>query len=90
MARRAKQREPEFLRSQLVELLENFKVCLEQGNIREQVLDLVPANYLLRDLGSSLIDEQEYSARDRIIYYLKEYVGRVVHGGRTDGRSWNK
>jgi len=45
------------------------------------VLQLVPAYHLLRDLGSSLIpDDNANSARDRILLYMKKHVGIVLHG----------
>jgi 5-methylcytosine-specific restriction endonuclease McrA len=45
------------------------------------VLALIPAFYLLRDLGSSLIPKQEASAaRDRILAYFRKYPFVVIHG----------
>ncbi|WP_426447296.1 HNH endonuclease [Siccibacter colletis] len=81
MARRSKQNVPETLRKQLLVLISDFEDKLRDGSIREQVLALVPANHLLRDLGSSLIKEQDCSsARDRILAYLLKYPGIVIHG----------
>jgi phytoene dehydrogenase-like protein len=45
------------------------------------VRELIPANHLLRDLGSSLLrDESAQAARERILRYLLKYVGIVIHG----------
>ena len=42
---------------------------------------LVPANHLLRNLGSSLLNEDGCnSARDRILAYLLKYPREVIHG----------
>lgn len=42
---------------------------------------LIPANHLLRDLGSSLVvGEDSNSARDRILSYLLKYPKSIVHG----------
>lgn len=81
MARRSQRDNPEQLRKKLISLLEDFEQKLLENNLREQVKSLVPANYHLRDLGSSLIkDEQVESARDRILAYLRKYPGEVIHG----------
>ncbi|MCF6199162.1 MAG: HNH endonuclease [Hyphomicrobiaceae bacterium] len=80
MARRPKQGDPEKLRAQLVELLENYEAHLLKGDLRTKVRELVPANHLLCDLGSSLVDNKFPAARDRILFYLKECVCEVVHG----------
>ena len=81
MARRSQRDNPEQLRKKLISLLEDFEQKLLENDLREQVKSLVPANYHLRDLGSSLInDEQVESARDRILAYLRKYPGEVVHG----------
>lgn len=44
------------------------------------MLSLVPAFHLLRDLGSSLINENISAARDRIIFYLRKYPRKIIHG----------
>lgn len=82
MARRSKKGDPEALRGKLVDLLLRFEEHLKSSNLRTQVQELVPAHHLLRDLGSSLIDEPNTdSARDRILAYFKKYVGSVLAGG---------
>ena len=81
MARRSNQDDPEALRQKLIELLTNFEGHIQDSNLRTQVKELVPANYLLRDLGSSLITgNNSDSARDRILLYLSKHIGIVIHG----------
>lgn len=81
MARRSSIGDPEELRSALVCLLSNFEELLKSCDLREQVRELIPANYLLRDLGSSLLrDESIKAARDRILHYLLKYVGVIIEG----------
>lgn len=79
MARRSSVADPESLRVELIELLVNFERHLEESGLREQVRELIPANHLLRDLGSSLLrDEAATAARERILRYLLKYVGVVI------------
>ncbi|GAB3039634.1 HNH endonuclease [Bowmanella dokdonensis] len=81
MARRSKRDTPESLRVELINLLSKFEEKLLDENLREQVKGLVPANHLLRDLGSSLIkDDGASSARDRILSYLRKYTGTLLVG----------
>ena len=81
MARRSKRKSPEELRLELITLLENFEARLLDEDLRSQVQGLVPANYILRDLGSSLISEDNAnSARERILSYLLAYPQIVLHG----------
>lgn len=81
MARRSKKSVPETLRKQLLALITDFEYKLKDDSLREQVLALIPANHLLRDLGSSLMnDENCNSARDRILAYLLKYPGVIIHG----------
>lgn len=81
MARRSKVNNPEEIREELVELLQNFKTHLAKSDLRAQVLELVPAHLMLRDLGSSLQGvEAQTSARERILLYFKKYVGEVICG----------
>jgi hypothetical protein len=81
MARRSKKSEPETLRKQLLALISDFENKLAEDSLREQVLSLIPANHLLRDLGSSLMHEEGCnSARDRILAYLLKYPRVIIHG----------
>lgn len=81
MARRSKKSEPETLRKQLLALITDFEHKLAEDSLREQVLSLIPANHLLRDLGSSLMHEEGcHSARDRILTYLLKYPRVIIHG----------
>lgn len=69
------------LRKQLIELLTNFEEHLKSSGLRDQVRSLIPANYLLRDLGKSLIrDASQLSARQRILSYLRRFPGEVLEG----------
>ena len=81
MARRSRTGDPEELRRKLIELLEQFEERLRTGTLREQVHDLVPAHFHLRDLGSSLGElVEESSSRARILRYLRAYQGEVIDG----------
>ncbi|MBK0032094.1 HNH endonuclease [Erwinia sp. S43] len=81
MVRRSKKNEPETLRKQLAVLIADFESRLLESSLREQVLALVPATHVLRDLGSSLInDEGCNSARERILAYLMKYPREIIHG----------
>lgn len=81
MAKHSKTADPEKFRKELVELLENFEEHLKSSALRDQVLHLVPAATLLRNLGSSLIrGPEDKSARHRILAYLRKYVGTVISG----------
>ncbi|WP_227729245.1 HNH endonuclease [Yersinia proxima] len=81
MARRSQKSTPEKLRKELLELITDFEHKLLDESLREQVRALVPANHLLRDLGSSLIvGEDNNSARDRILSYLIRYPRQIILG----------
>ncbi|MCF6211594.1 MAG: HNH endonuclease [Gammaproteobacteria bacterium] len=80
MARRSNQSNPEELRKRLLDLLINFENKLLKENLRSQVKELIPAHYLLRDLGSSLIPTTVTAARDRILHYLTKYPNTVIKG----------
>ena len=81
MARRSQRDDPEVIRRELVDLLVNFERHLAHSDLRTKVCGLIPANHLLRDLGSSLVvGDDTASARDRILHYMRRHVGIVVHG----------
>lgn len=80
MARRSRQSVPEHIRQELVSLLQDFESKLVSDDLREQVLNLIPAYRLINDLGSSLIPEDIPASRDRILYYLKKYPLTVIDG----------
>lgn len=81
MARRSKQSIPEKLRNELLELIIDFEHKLLEESLRDQVKTLVPANHILRDLGSSLVvGDNSNSARDRILSYLAKYPRQIIHG----------
>jgi hypothetical protein len=81
MARRSKKSDPDKLCKDLITELEGLSIYLPTNDMKAKVTALVNANYLIRDLGSSLVsDAASQSARDRILFYLKQNVGNVVHG----------
>tara|TARA_Y100000780_G_scaffold231681_1_gene258073 strand:- start:759 stop:1730 length:972 start_codon:yes stop_codon:yes gene_type:complete len=81
MARRSKRTDPETLRKELVDLLIKFKSKLLEDDLRDKVKDLISANHLLRDLGSSLINEDDTnSARERILAYFRKYPTTLICG----------
>lgn len=81
MAHSVKNGNPEVLRRELIDLLTGFEQRLREEDLRNQVQALVPAVYLLRDLGSSLIPQNDAeSARERILYYLRRYQFKVIAG----------
>lgn len=81
MPRRPMQDDPRTLRKRLVELLERLDCEIPSDDVRRDVLALVPAFHLLRDLGSSLLpNEGEEAARDRILSYMRQYPGVPIAG----------
>lgn len=78
MTRRSKQGDPEKLRQKLAELFINFKADSNSGDLRSKVIGLVPAFHLLRDLGSSIVNQEIPAAIDRIIFYLKKYPRKII------------
>jgi hypothetical protein len=81
VVRRSRQDDPEAIRLQLLELLHDFSHELSGDDLRSKVRALIPSFHLLRDLGSSLIPQQDAdSARDRILFYFKKYPLAVIEG----------
>jgi hypothetical protein len=81
MAGQSKRNDPATLLSRLEDLPANFERELQSNDLRRKVLALVPANTVLRSLGSSLIDKQyAQGARDRIIFYLRKYPLTIISG----------
>lgn len=81
MVRRSRHDDPEAIRLQLLELLYGFGHELSGDDLRSKVRALIPSFHLLRDLGSSLIPQQDAdSARDRILFYFKKYPLVVIEG----------
>lgn len=73
--------DPASLLRRLEDLLANFERELQSQDLRKKVLALVPANDVLRSLGTSLIDKQlASSARDRIIFYFRKYPHTIICG----------
>ncbi len=73
----------DVLRRRLIELLSDLPERLQHGSVGEQVCELVQIHHHLRDLGASigatLAPDDAGSGRARIIAYLREQVGRIVH-----------
>ena len=73
----------DVLRRRLIELLTDLPERLQHGSVGDQVGELVQIHHHLRDLGASigaaLAPEDAGSGRARIIAYLREQVGRIVH-----------
>ncbi|PTM10226.1 MAG: HNH endonuclease [Bacteroidetes bacterium] len=62
-------------------IISNFEEYLERKELRPKVLEMVKILHLYRDLGISLVDnERNLSARNRILKYLKGYVGHLING----------
>ncbi len=81
MTGQLKRTDPSALLKRLNDLLANFDRELQSDDLRKKVLALVPANAVLRSLGSSLIEKQfAVSARDRILYYLRRYPHTIISG----------
>jgi hypothetical protein len=81
VARRPERNNPGAIRLQLMELLSSFDSELMCDDLRAKVKSLIPAFHLLRDLGSSLIpQENAHSARDRILFYLRKYPMFIIQG----------
>lgn len=83
MARRSQTGNPEELRLKLLELLDELPDRLQSGTVGEQVCGLVEVNLHLRALGASigasLAPEDADSGRARLLAYLRNQVGRIVH-----------
>ncbi|MDE3819749.1 hypothetical protein [Sinorhizobium meliloti] len=64
-------------------LLKDFPDYLETGTVGEQVCRLVEVHHGLRDLGvaivAPLLEEDADSGRARLLAYLRDQVGRIVH-----------
>lgn len=79
--RKMKQTDPETLRRELARLIENFEAELRSGELRKKVLALIPIFHGLRELGKALLPaECASAARDRILYYLRNYPRTVISG----------
>jgi hypothetical protein len=79
--KKVKQADPEAMRQTVADLIKNFEAELRSGELRSKVLALVPILHGLRDLGKALIPaEYASAARDRILYYFREYPGTIING----------
>jgi len=74
-------RNPEGCRQGVEELIRNFETHLQEGELRTKVLALIPVFHGIRALGKSLIPyELAHAARDRILYYFRQYPKIVING----------
>lgn len=79
--KKTKSVDPEAVRQEVAALITNFEAELYSGELRPKVLALVPIFHGLRDLGKALIPpEYASAARDRILYYFRQYPGTVING----------
>lgn len=73
--------DPNVLRQELATLLEDFADELAAGTLRSRVRKLIPAEHLLRSLGSSLVPgDTDSAARDRILTYFRTYPRVPIPG----------
>ncbi len=71
----------EACRQHVEELIRNFEAHLRKGELRTKVLALIPIFHGIRDLGRSLIPHSLASAaRDRILFYFRQYPKVVING----------
>lgn len=71
----------EEIRKKLQELIINFEQELASGDLRKQVLALIPCFNHLRELGKSLVSaDVARSARDRILHYFLKYPRVIIKG----------
>ncbi|CCD89886.1 Conserved protein of unknown function; putative HNH endonuclease [Bradyrhizobium sp. ORS 285] len=82
MARRSRPSDDlKQLAEELSGLLEGFNEKIDEEDVREKVLALVPAFHKLRDLGSSIApSDKGEAAIDRLISYLLKYPLTVIDG----------
>lgn len=80
MARRSKTDDPKKLISGLADTLSAYAQGFDRRQLKDRVLGLVDAHYLLRDLGSSLMPDAPKAARQRILAYFRANIGQVVSG----------
>lgn len=73
--------DPEAVRQKVARLIANFEAELQSGQLRQKVLALIPIFHGLRDIGKALIPAENASAaRDRILYYFRQYPGTIING----------
>jgi len=73
--------DPEVVRQKVAKLIANFEAELQSGELRPKVLALIPIFHGLRDIGKALIPaEYASAARDRILYYFRQYPGTIING----------
>lgn len=66
------------LKQQLIQLLAAFETG-SRADLRTQVLSLLPVWDTLKELGTSLVPaDMAKSARDRILFYLRQYPCQII------------
>ncbi|HPQ69215.1 MAG TPA: HNH endonuclease [bacterium] len=81
MSKRTLNTDPEALRKELINLLENFEQKLLTNDLRGKVISLIPALKKFRDLGKSLIPEIHENgdaAKKRMLHYFKCYPRLII------------
>ncbi len=75
------ERTPESINKKIVALLGNFERELKGKNLRKKVQALIPVFHNLKDLGKSLIPKgMAAAARDRILFYFKQFPNTIILG----------
>lgn len=81
MPSRTKIENPEILRKQLLELLQEFEPLINREDLRSKVKALIPINHSLRNLGASIQKKPiPTGSRKRILQYLLQHIGLVISG----------
>ena len=76
-----KQNKTEILKNEFKSLIYNFEQELQQDDLRQKVLALIPLFQNLREIGKSLIPSNfASSARERILHYFKKYPYKKING----------
>ena len=71
---------PETEVAEIKAVLDDFLGKLPDAELRDKVRSLIPAFHKLRNLGSSLAQLDDVSARDRIEFYLRKYPQTLIDG----------
>lgn len=82
MNNRKMEENQEALRRKVEELIRDYEMELRGGTeLRSKIIALIPVFRELRKLGKALIpSELASAARDRILYYFRQYPGVVIAG----------
>jgi len=84
MAKRPEISDPQQIRLEIIQLLQDFELLMLQEVLRPKVLHIVATVHKLRALGISVVSQSDgygdSSGRDRILKYLQGHVGVVISG----------